>query len=184
MQNSILTNMTSMAIRRNMYNSQNNISSSLERMASGLKLNRAKDGAADYVLSSQLEDKITGIDVAMGNLSHGNNLLNIADEVLGNMVEQVTKIRGMCLQAKNGTLGKEELEALQEQINKLTDELERQRQTTKYNGAKIFETQELKEVVTQKPYEKRVAYIESTGTQYIDTGHVPDENTEIIANVA
>lgn len=184
MQNSILTNMASLAIRRNLYSSQNSISSSLERMASGVKLNRAKDNAADYCITSKLNYQLSGMDIATSNLSHGNNLLNIADGVLENMIEQTTKIRGLCLQAKNGTLGKEELNAIQEEINQLVNELERQRQTTKYNGAKIFETQELKEITVEKPYEKRVAYIESTGSQYIDTGYVPDENTEIVANVA
>ena len=141
-------------------------------MASGVRLNQAKDGAADYCITSKLNNQLSGLDVAMNNLSHGNNLLRIADDTLENMVEQLTRVRGLCLQAKNGTLGKEELNAIQEEINQLTKELERQRESTKYNDAKVFETKELKELAVEKPYEKRVAYIESTGTQYIDTGYV------------
>ncbi|MBR3605617.1 MAG: flagellin, partial [Candidatus Gastranaerophilales bacterium] len=176
--------MTSIKIQSIFSTTQNDISTSLKRMASGVKLNQAKDGAADYCITSKLNYQLSGLDVAMSNLSHGNNLLHIADSTLENMVEQLTRVRGLCLQAKNGTLGKEELNAIQEEINQICSELERQRESTKYNDAKVFETKELKELVVEKPYEKRVAFIESTGTQYIDTGHVPDENTEIVANVA
>ena len=184
MYNSILTNMTSLAIQRNLNNSQVGISTSLKRMSTGIKLNQAKDGAADYVLSRKVNSKLSGTDVAIDNIGHGNNLLNIADSVLGNMIDQVVKIRDLCLKATSSTTSSEELMTMQEQIKELSLELERQRQTTKYNGAKVFETKELKNVVVEKPYEKRVAYLESTGTQYIDTGYVPNQNTEIIANVA
>ena len=182
--NSILTNMPSVFIQGKLNNSNNSISSSIERISSGFKINQAKDDAAGCVLSTRLKNKISGIDCALENISHSNNLLTIADGALENMVEQATKIRNLCLQACNSTTSKEELNALQEQINQLSVEMERQRQTTVYNDAKIFETKELKEVVVEKPYEKRVAYLESTGAQYIDTGYIPNENTEIIANVA
>ena len=182
--NSILTNTAALTIRNNLNVSNRKISCALERMSSGLKINRAKDNAANYVISSKLQNKLSGLDVAMNNLSHGQNLLNIADSSLENMIEQTTRIRDLCLQAKNGSLGKDELNAIQEEIWQLTSELERQRSTTKYNGTKIFETKEIKEVEVQKPYAKRLAYLESTGVQYIDTGYIPNENTEIIANAA
>ncbi|MBQ4647148.1 MAG: hypothetical protein IJB79_07345 [Candidatus Gastranaerophilales bacterium] len=184
MYNNIRTNITALNIQRNFNISQNNISTSLERISSGLKINQAKDNTADYTLSSKLKYQLSGLNVGIENLSHGNNLLNIANDVLENMIEEATTIRSLCLKALNSTISKDELAAIQEQVNQISAELERQRQTTKYNGAKVFETKELKEVAVEKPYEKRVAYIESTGTQYIDTGYIPNENTEILANVA
>ena len=137
MQNSILTNMTSMAIRRNMYNSQNNISSSLERMASGLKLNRAKDGAADYVLSSQLEDKIRGMNIANQNVSHGAGLLEIANDTLNNMIQKATRIRNKSIESINGTVSYEERMAIQKEIDELAEEIIREKDNATYNK-KIF----------------------------------------------
>ena len=182
--NSILTNTVALTIRNNLNSSNSQLSRILERMSSGTRINSAKDAVADYVISAKLKNKISGTGVAKNNLSHGENLLNIADSVLDNMVGQVTRIRDLCLQAKNSTLGEEELKAIQEEINQISYELERQRQTTKYNDAMVFETKEIQTVEVKKPYEKRLAYIESTGTQYIDTGYVPNEDTEIVANVA
>lgn len=184
MYNSILTNITSIKVINNLNFAQNNISTSLKRMASGVKLSQAKDGAAECSISKKYEQKLSGLDIASNNLSHGNNLINIADNALETMIQQSTKIKGLCLKTMNGTLSRDEKSAIQTEINQLANELERQRRTTKYNDTEVFETQELKEVEVKKPYEKRVAYIESTGTQYIDTGYVPNENTEIMANVA
>ena len=75
MQNSILTNMTSIKIQNNFNYTQNNISASLKRMASGVRLNQAKDGAADYVISSKMENRLSGLDGSVNNISHGQNML-------------------------------------------------------------------------------------------------------------
>ena len=169
MQNSILTNMTSIAIRRNMYNSQYNISSSLERMASGVRLNQAKDGAAEYAISSKMGNRISGLNGSIDNISHGQNMLLQMDKTLENMLEKVNKIQTLALEASNSTYGIEERIAIQNEIDQLRAEVYREKEIAAYGDKKIFEPTEIKEVL---PYAYEVEYLESKGNQYIDTGYV------------
>lgn len=175
MNNSILTNMTSLRIQRNFNLSQKSISTSLERLSSGLKLNHAKDNAANCVISSKLKNKLSGLDIASKNTQQATELLNTADTTLENMIEKIQRVRGLCLQAMNETLGDEERMVLQEEIEQLTLEVQREKETVAYNDFAIFDKkiQEKEEIL---PYAKELKYIEASGYEYLDTGFVVNKN--------
>ena len=176
MQNSILTNMTSIKIQSIFSTTQNDISTSLKRMASGVKLNQAKDGAADYVISTQMKNRLSGLNGSIENISHGENMLLEMDKSLENILEKVNKIQTLALQASNAGYGDEERIAIQNQIDQLRREVYREKEIVTYGDKKVFEPDEIKEV---KPYAYEVEYIESNGTQYIDTGIVANEKTKV-----
>ena len=92
MNNSILTNTTALYVNRNLSNAQKSISASLERMSSGFKINSAKDNAANCIISRKMENRLSGLDVAMKNLQHANSLLEVADSALDNMMKKLNKI--------------------------------------------------------------------------------------------
>ena len=176
MYNSILTNMTSLAIQRNLNNSQVGISTSLKRMSTGIKLNQAKDGAADYAITSKMENRISSLSNATNNIAHGQNMLLQMDQALENMYEKVSKIQALALEATNTGYSESERLAIQDEIDQLRKEVYREKEIAAYGDKKIFEPTEIKEV---KPYAYEIEYIQSKGNQYIDTGVVGNEKTKV-----
>ena len=182
--NSIVSNTTSLAIRNDINKSNSRISCALERMSSGFKINKVKDDAANSIIATKTDIQLSGLNIANKNAMQGTNLLNVAENALVNMQEKVTRIRDLALQAKNSTLGKDEISAIQKEIDELTAEIKREKETATFNNIKIFDNKE--EIKTEtikkpqesevKPYAYEVEYIESTGTQYIDTGYACSKN--------
>lgn len=170
--NSLTTNTTALSIRNNLYRSNNNLSKTLERLSSGVKINYAKDGAAECIISSKTNTKLSGLNIASNNTSHGINLLDIADSSLENMLDKTLRIRNLVLQAMNETYSNEELKALQDEINELNAEIIREKETTKYNKKDIF-VEPSETGGPTKPYKYKVEYLESTGTQWINTNFTP-----------
>ncbi len=185
--NSILTNTTAIAVRNNLNSSNNSLAKSIERLSSGFKINCAKDGATECAISTKTNIQLSGLNTANQNAMQGINMLNVAEDALENMGEKTMRIRDLVLKTLNSTYSDDELDAIQNEINQLSEEIKREKETTVYNKKKIFDTaisktQEVKP--PEKPYAYEVEYIESTGTQYIDTGYIPNEKTEINASVA
>ena len=110
--NSLLSNTSSIKIQNNLNKNTNNLSISLERMASGLKINRAKDDAAGYVISSKTNMQLSGLNIANKNAMQGISMLNIADDSLKHMSDKTMRIRDLALEAMNSTYSNEELNDL------------------------------------------------------------------------
>ena len=73
------TNVTSMQVQRNLNNATTNLNTAIERMTTGLKINRAADDAAGLFVASGLETQIRGSEVAQGSIQTGVNILQIAE---------------------------------------------------------------------------------------------------------
>lgn len=183
--NSITTNLVALSIRNNLNSSNSNISRALERMSSGLKINCAKDGAAESAIVSKTDVRLSGLDIANQNAMHGANLLNVADSALENMTNKVMRIRDLAFQAINSTYSDDELNAIQTEINQLCDEIKREKEITVYNKKQIFAPSK-SEVVEIKPPEKPYAYeveylsypTNSNASQYcIELGSFADYDT-------
>lgn len=179
MQNSILTNMNSIFIKNDLNFANNKLSISLERLSSGLKINQAKDDASGSVLLSRIKTQLSGTKIANENTMHGINMLNIADDALRNMSDKINRIRTLALETMNSTYTDEQRFAIQTEINELTAEIKREKETTTYNNKLLFQAyvEELHEVTPAgQPYLCELTHIESTGTQYIDTGYAVNLN--------
>lgn len=79
------------------------LNKSLERLSSGLKINRASDGASTILIAETLNSQIRGFDVATNNVQQGINILEVADSGLQQMTESLQKIREIGIAASNGT---------------------------------------------------------------------------------
>lgn len=172
--NSILTNEASIILRNNIATSGKRITTSLERMSSGLKINSAMDGAADSIILSKTANQLLGLETVRNNTLMASNFLNTASSTLENMQEKVNRIRDIALQSLNGIYGVEEKRAMQEEINQLIEEVNREKNTATYNKIDIFEP-----VIVEKPYLCEVEYIENAKGGYIDTGIAGNENIRI-----
>ena len=103
MVNSILTNISSIKIQNCLNISSNNLSTSLERMSSGCKINSAKDDAAGCVISSKMSTRLNGLNIAQNNIQFAMSFLDTAQGTYDEISSILTRLRDLSLQASDGT---------------------------------------------------------------------------------
>ena len=132
------TNLTSLTAQRSLLKSTNSMNTALQRMSTGVRINSSKDDAAGMAISNKLEYKTSSLEVANDNAQMGQSMLNTAEGSLGNINDMLVRIRDLTEQAANGTYGKDELKAMQSEIDALTQEIYRVKNSTEFNGKYIL----------------------------------------------
>ncbi|GLS03403.1 B-type flagellin [Chitiniphilus shinanonensis] len=135
----INTNVPSLNSQRNLNTSQSSLTTSLQRLSSGLRINSAKDDAAGLAISQRFTSQIRGMDQAQRNANDGVSLAQTAEGALSQMGDMLQRIRELSVQAGNATLGASDREAINAEVQSLTAELDRTAQTTQFNGQKLFD---------------------------------------------
>ena len=95
---------------------------SLERLASGSRINSAKDDAAGLQISNRLETQMSGIDVAVRNANDGISIMQTAEGAMNETTNIMQRMRDLSLQASNGSNSQSERTAIQEEITALNDD--------------------------------------------------------------
>jgi flagellin len=134
---SINTNVHSLFAQRSLSNSQGTLGTSLERLSTGLRINSAKDDAAGLFISQKQTSDIRGIDQSIRNAGDGISLAQTAEGALGQVSNNVQRLREIAVQASNGTV--EDRTGLQKEADQLTQEISRIIQTTTFNGTSLFD---------------------------------------------
>ncbi len=132
----INTNVASLNAQRNLNESQNSLNTSLERLSSGLRINSAKDDAAGLFVAGQLTRDIRGINQAVRNAGDGISLGQTAEGALGEIANNLQRIRELAVQASNDTVGN--ADGLQAEVDQLTQEISRIVATTNFNGTDLL----------------------------------------------
>lgn len=132
----INSNIASLNAQRNLNESQNALNTSLQRLSSGLRINSAKDDAAGLFVAGQLTRDIRGINQAVRNAGDGISLGQIAEGALGEIANNLQRIREIAVQASNDTVGNSD--GLQLEVNQLTQEISRIIATTNFNGVDLL----------------------------------------------
>ena len=146
------TNMSSIIAQNSLYKSTNKMNTALQRLSTGLRINSAKDDAAGSAISTKLEYKISSYDVAKDNAQMGQSMLDTANSTLSKVNSMLQRMRDLSEQAANGTYGDDERKAMQNEIDALTEEIYRIKNTTEFNGKKIFgEEEKSEQVMTSIP---------------------------------
>lgn len=128
------TNVSALVAQRNLSNANNMLNQSLERLASGSRINSAKDDAARLQISNRLEAQMSGIDVAVRNANDGISIMQTAEGAMNETTNIMQRMRDLSLQASNGSNSQSERTAIQEEITALNDELNRIAETTSFGG--------------------------------------------------
>ncbi len=136
------TNMSSIIAQRSLYKATNKMNTALERLSTGLRINSAEDDAAGSAISTKLEYKMSSYDVAKDNAQMGQSMLDTANGTLTQINSMLQRIRDLSEQASNGTYGEDERKAMQAEIDGLTEEIYRIKNTTEFNGKKILGEEE------------------------------------------
>ncbi|WP_309135720.1 flagellin [Cellulomonas sp.] len=136
---SINTNLAAMNSYRNLSATQGDLSSSLEKLSSGLRINRAADDAAGLAISEGLRSQIGGTKQAVRNAQDGISVVQTAEGALTETHSILQRMRTLAVQASNdGGLSTDAKQNIQDEVDQLKTELTRIADTTQFNGAKLL----------------------------------------------
>ncbi|MBD3316456.1 MAG: flagellin [Chitinivibrionales bacterium] len=114
------------------------VEKSLEKLSTGLRINRAADDAAGLSVSEQLRTQVRGLSMGNRNIQDGMSLLNIAEGALIEIEDMLQRIRELAIQAANDTLTSTERNYIQTEIDQLKTEIDRIANGTQYNSQKLL----------------------------------------------
>lgn len=134
----INTNVASLNAQRNLVNTTNQLSRSLARLSSGLRIVRAADDAAGLAISERFRAEIRSLGQAQRNALDGVSFLQIAEGALDETSGNLVRLRELAIQAANGTLGDEERATLNAEFQDLVSEISRVANVTEFNGSAIL----------------------------------------------
>ncbi|EDL63916.1 flagellin N-terminal helical domain-containing protein [Bacillus sp. SG-1] len=126
---------------RNLSQTMGQTSKSLEKLSSGLRINRAADDAAGLAISEKMRSQIRGLGMAERNSLDAISLIQTAEGALSSTHEILQRMRELAVQASNGTLEDEDRQSIQEEVNQLTTEINRIGNSTEFNRKKLLNSQ-------------------------------------------
>ena len=139
----INTNVDSLKIQNLLSSSTSKMSTSMQRMSSGLKILSAKDDAAGSVISARMQVQLNGNKIAQNNVQNGNAMLASAEGNIDVVLDNVSRIRDLTLQAKNGTYSYDEIVAMQDEVGERIAEIDRISNSAKYSQLGLFSDSDL-----------------------------------------
>jgi flagellin len=135
----INSNIASLTARRQLDQSQASLGVSMARLSSGLRINSAKDDAAGLAISERFTAQVRGLNQAARNTSDGISLAQTAEGALGSANGILQRVRELAVQSANATNSSSDRQALNNEVNQLTAELDRIAQATQFNGQNLFD---------------------------------------------
>ena len=135
----INTNVNSLTAQRNLTASQSSLSTSIQRLSSGLRINSAKDDAAGLNISERLTAQIRGLAQAGRNANDGISLAQTAEGALGAAGTILQRVRELGVQSANATNSAGDRAAMNAEVVQLTSELDRIAKTTQFNGQNLLD---------------------------------------------
>ncbi|MDD4944800.1 MAG: flagellin, partial [Rhodoferax sp.] len=114
------------------------LSTSLQRLSSGLRVNSAKDDAAGLAIAERMNSQVRGMNVAIRNANDGISLAQTADGGLASMADMVQRMRELTVQSVNATNTSGDIVALNEEYTQLSNELGRTLSAVQFNGTSLF----------------------------------------------
>ncbi|MEP6875175.1 MAG: flagellin domain-containing protein [Burkholderiales bacterium] len=134
----INTNLISMNAQRNLNMSQSALSTSMQRLSSGLRVNSAKDDAAGLAIAERMNSQVRGMNVAVRNANDGISLAQTADGALASVGDSLQRMRELAVQALNSTNSGSDKDSLNQEFQQLGSEIGRVLAGTSFNGAAIL----------------------------------------------
>ena len=143
-------NVSAMLTNNALANNDNMLSQSLQRLSSGLKVNRAKDNPAGLAMAKRMNAQLRGLSAATNNAGDGVSVMEIADGAMSEISEMLQRMNELSVKAANGVLsssgesadGKDILgdrEIIQNEIAQLKEEITRVAKTTEFNGQRLLD---------------------------------------------
>ena len=135
----INTNVVSLNAQRNLSSSQNALATSLQRLSSGMRINSAKDDAAGLAISQRMTSQINGLNQAARNANDGISMSQTAEGALGEIGNNLQRIRDLAVQSRNASNSVSDRTALNNEVQQIKSEIDRVSSTTAFNGIKLLD---------------------------------------------
>ena len=134
----IQNNVEAFNAHRNLSATEERLATSMERLSSGYRINRAADDAAGLAISERLRGQIGGLDQAQRNAQDAVSLVQTAEGSLTEVHAMLQRVRELAVQYKNGSLSNNDRTAIQSEVNQLASEIERIGQSSQFNGISLL----------------------------------------------
>lgn len=135
----VRTNLESLLARNQLLKNQNNLAITLERLSTGLRINRAADDAAGLAISEKMRVQIQGMGQAKANIQDGINLIQSAEGGMDRVFDLLQRMRELAIQSANETNTQSDRGKIQFEIEELKNEITRLSQTTEFNTRKLLD---------------------------------------------
>src|SRR5262245_29933378 len=135
----INSNIQSLNAQRNLTKSQGSLERSLQRLSSGQRINSARDDAAGLAISERMTAQIRGLSQAVRNASDGISLAQTVDGALGEVSNNLQRMRELAVQSANATNSVSDRQALNDEVQQRLAEVDRVIRQTSFNGSKLLD---------------------------------------------
>ena len=135
----INTNTPSLNAQRNLNASQSALSTSLQRLSSGLRINSAKDDAAGQAISDRMTTQINGMNQATRNANDAISLSQTAEGAMNTITDNLQRIRELAVQSLNAGNSSSDRTSMDSEVQQLKSEIDRVAQQTSFNGIKLLD---------------------------------------------
>jgi len=135
----INTNIASLNAQRNLSTSSNSLTTSLQRLSSGMRINSAKDDAAGLAISQRMTSQVNGLNQAARNANDGISLAQTAEGALSSIGDSLQRLRTLAVQAANSTNSDSDRATIQTEVSSLIEEIGRVSESTEFNGIKLLD---------------------------------------------
>ncbi|WP_350615283.1 flagellin [Pseudomonas sp. HY7a-MNA-CIBAN-0227] len=136
---SVNTNITSLGVQKNLNKASDALSTSMNRLSSGLKINSAKDDAAGMQIANRLGNQVKGLNVAIANANNGVSIAQTAEGAMQESTNLLQRLRELALQSANGDKSDADRVSLQQEFTAKVGELTRISNTTTFGGRNLLD---------------------------------------------
>src|SRR4249919_3945406 len=133
----INTNVDAQAAHRFLSKTSDQVSKSMERLSSGLRINKAADDAAGLGISEKMRSQIRGLAQAQKNIQDGVSMVQTAEGNLDEVHSMMQRVRELAVQYKNGSLDTNARTSIQNEVNQLASEISRIGSSASFNGTNL-----------------------------------------------
>jgi flagellin len=135
----INTNIASLTAQRALHGTSEELASAMERLATGSKINSSADDAAGLAIGQRMTAQVKGLNMAVKNAGDGMAMTQTIESALNTISDMLQRIRELAVQSANATNSSRDRSFLQEEVNQLTQEINRVSTTSQFNGEKILD---------------------------------------------
>ena len=132
-------NVSAMIANNSLQRSDNALSKSIERLSSGLKINRAKDNASGLAIAKRMNAQLRGLSVAGDNANDGVSVIETADGALGEIHSMLQRMNVLAVKAANGTWSETDRQTIEDEIVQLQDAIQKITDGTQFNGQTLLD---------------------------------------------
>ncbi len=168
----INTNIAALTAHKNMIKNDNSLSASLEKLSSGLRINKAADDASGMAIADSLKSQALGLGQAVRNANDGINIVQTADGALEESINIVNTIKTKSIQSAQDGQTTESRKAIQADISKLMEELDTIAKTTAFNGQKLLSGNFMNKKFQVGAYSGETVNISIGSAESTKVGHV------------